>query len=191
MHAAEIRTYEGQKLSSINDFRENSIRGPLKIDISKYRLEILGLVDTSKTYTYDQVLAHGQIKKVITIHCVEGWNVTLLWQGVPVRDLINEAHAKPEAKIVIFSSPDGYSTSFPLSYIMDNEILLAYKMNDVTLPAERGYPFELAAEGKWGYKWIKWVSKIELSSDTAYRGFWESRGYSNSGDLDESFFSNP
>jgi DMSO/TMAO reductase YedYZ molybdopterin-dependent catalytic subunit len=42
------------------------------------------------------------------------------------------------------------------------------------------------AENKWGYKWIKWVTRIELS-DQDYRGYWEQRGYSNSGDLNASF----
>jgi DMSO/TMAO reductase YedYZ molybdopterin-dependent catalytic subunit len=50
-----------------------------------------------------------------------------------------------------------------------------------------GFPFQLAAEDKWGYKWIKWVTKIELSNNPDYRGFWESRGYSNQGDIDKSF----
>jgi len=71
---------------------------------------------------------------------------------------------------------------------MDNDILLAYKMNEIILPAVRGFPFQLVAESKWGYKWIKWVTKIELSDDEDYQGFWESRGYNNEGDLDESFF---
>jgi DMSO/TMAO reductase YedYZ molybdopterin-dependent catalytic subunit len=61
-------------------------------------------------------------------------------------------------------------------------------MNGVTLPAERGFPFELVAEDKWGYKWIKWVSEIELTDDAGYKGYWESRGYSNSGDLDKRFY---
>jgi DMSO/TMAO reductase YedYZ molybdopterin-dependent catalytic subunit len=52
-------------------------------------------------------------------------------------------------------------------------------MNNVTIPPERGFPFELVAESKYGYKWIKWVTSIELSNDTEYLGFWESRGYSN------------
>jgi DMSO/TMAO reductase YedYZ molybdopterin-dependent catalytic subunit len=46
----------------------------------------------------------------------------------------------------------------------------------------------LVAEDKWGYKWIKWVTEIRLSDDPTYRGYWESRGYSNSGDLNRSFF---
>jgi DMSO/TMAO reductase YedYZ molybdopterin-dependent catalytic subunit len=58
----------------------------------------------------------------------------------------------------------------------------------VTLPPERGFPFQLVAESKWGYKWIKWVTEIELTDDAGYRGYWESRGYSNIGDLDKEFF---
>ena len=39
------------------------------------------------------------------------------------------------------------------------------KMNNVTIPPERGFPFMLVAESKWGYKWIKWVTKIEVSNN--------------------------
>lgn len=36
--------------------------------------------------------------------------------------------------------------------------MLAYKMNGVTLPPERGFPFQVVAQSKWGYKWVKWVT---------------------------------
>jgi DMSO/TMAO reductase YedYZ molybdopterin-dependent catalytic subunit len=52
-------------------------------------------------------------------------------------------------------------------------------MNDLVIPIEKGFPFQLVAESKWGYKWIKWVNQIEISDNTGYLGFWESRGYSN------------
>ena len=187
----EIKEYQGRKLSSINDFRENSIKGSQYIDKESYRLKITGLVNNPKTYTYDQIINRLNYKKVVTLYCVEGWDVTLLWEGASVRDLIKEAGVDPKAKIVIFYSPDGYSTSFPLNYIMDNDIIMAYKMNGLTLPPERGFPFQLVAENKWGYKWIKWITKIELSDNEKYRGYWESRGYSNDGDLDKSFFEEP
>lgn len=48
----------------------------------------------------------------------------------------------------------GYSTSFPVEYVTDNGTLMAYKMNGVVLPPERGFPFQLVAQGKWGYKGI-------------------------------------
>ena len=59
---------------------------------------------------------------------------------------------------------------------------------EVELPPERGFPFEVVAESKWGYKWVKWVTKIELSGDPNYRGYWESRGYNNDGDLSGPIF---
>ena len=39
------------------------------------------------------------------------------------------------------------------------------------------------AQDKWGYKWIKWVTKMEVSNDDSFRGFWEKRGYNQKGDL--------
>ena len=92
------------------------------------------------------------------------------------------------AKIIIFHAYDGYTTSFPINYILDNNILLAYKANEIILPPNRGFPFTLVAESKWGYKWIKWVTKIEISDDEAFRGFWESRGYANEGDINKGYF---
>lgn len=184
----ELREYEGIKLSSIDDFRENSIEGPQKIDQDKYTLRITGLVDSTRTYSYDEIISRPSQKKVVTLNCVEGWSVTLLWEGVLVKDMINEAGIELTANTVIFYAEDGYSTSFPLNYIMENDIIMAYRMNGVTIPPERGFPFELVAENKWGYKWIKWITQIELSDNDKYRGFWESRGYSNDGDLDKDFF---
>ena len=185
----EIRQYEGTKLSSVDDFRENSIRGPQQVDIETYRLRISGLVKTPKNYTYDEVINNRQhYKKTVTLDCVEGWSVTILWEGLLVRDLIAESSPLTNARVVIFHAYDGYTTSLPIDYIMNNDIIMAYKMNEITLPAERGCPLQLVAESKWGYKWIRWITEIELSDDVNYRGYWESRGYSNDADLDKSFF---
>jgi len=189
LETVEIREYEGINLSSIDAFRENSIKGPQNVDIESYNLSITGLCQEPKSYTYDEVIgSHTNYKKVSELNCVEGWRVTILWEGVLVRELIEESNPMPEARVVIFHAYDGYTTSFPIEYIMDNDILLAHKMNGLTLPTERGFPFQLVAESKWGYKWIKWVTKIKLSDDVDYEGYWESRGYSNTGDLDKSFF---
>lgn len=189
--AAEVRSYQGEDLSSINDFRENSIKGPQQVNISDYRLTVTGLTNHTDVYTYNEVLAkYPHYTKVVTLFCVEGWDATILWEGVLVRDLINTAGINSRATTVIFTAHDGYTTSLPLDYVISRDILMAYRMNNVTLPAERGYPFQLVAEDKWGYKWIKWIEKIELSDNAAYKGYWEQRGYSNTADLDKSYFGN-
>jgi DMSO/TMAO reductase YedYZ molybdopterin-dependent catalytic subunit len=166
--SVEIREHEGRKLSSMNDFRENSIKGPQHIDKEEYTLRIKGLVENPRTYSYHDVVSeHEHHKKVVTLNCVEGWSVTILWEGIKVRDLLEGAQPLSEAKVVIFHAHDGYSTSFPVDYIMENDIIMAHKMNGIVLPPERGFPFELVAN---------------------YKGLWERRGYSNDGDLDRGFF---
>ena len=191
LDSVEVRNYSGEDLSSVNDFRENSIKGPQYIDIETYTLKVDGLVDAPQDLTYQEILDGFQsYSKVVTLDCVEGWSVTILWEGFLVRELLEQAGPTQEANTIIFHAYDGYSTSFPLEYITSNDkdILMAFRMNDVTIPPERGYPFQLVAEDKWGYKWIKWITRIELSDDEDYRGFWESRGYSNTADLDKPYF---
>jgi len=41
LQSVEIRKYNGENLSSFIEVRDVSIKGPQKIDISDYRLEIL------------------------------------------------------------------------------------------------------------------------------------------------------
>jgi DMSO/TMAO reductase YedYZ molybdopterin-dependent catalytic subunit len=188
--SVEVRSYQGENLSSVNDFRENSIKGPQYVNESTYRLTITGLTNKTIIYRYEDVInTYQSYSKVVTLDCVEGWDVTILWEGVLVQDILNTSGVDPQANTVIFHAIDGYTTSFPIEYLQKNDILMAYRMNNVTIPAERGFPFMLVAEDKWGYKWIKWIDRIELSNDTSYRGYWEQRGYSNSGDLNKSFFS--
>jgi DMSO/TMAO reductase YedYZ molybdopterin-dependent catalytic subunit len=189
LESVEIREYEGIDLSSIDAFRENSIKGPQYIDAENYTLIVSGLVESELELTYDEVVnSYRHFEKVVTLNCVEGWSVTILWEGILVKDLIKAAGVDPNALMVIFYACDGYSTSVPLQYLIDNDIIMAYKMNNVTLSPERGFPFQLVAESKWGYKWIKWITTIELSDNTEYLGYWESRGYSNYGGLEEPFF---
>jgi DMSO/TMAO reductase YedYZ molybdopterin-dependent catalytic subunit len=191
----EINNYQGEKLDRISDFRENSITGPQKVDPLTYRLTVKGPDGKEAVYSYEDVLKLVPSSKVLTLNCVEGWSVKILWEGVRVIDLLAPLSSaptaqpvlfggqKPETLMVKFFAVDGYSTSMPLKYVLDKQLLLAYKMNGVTLPPERGFPFQLMAEDKWGYKWIKWVQAIEVSTDTAFKGFWESRGFNQEGDL--------
>ncbi|MDD3399730.1 MAG: molybdopterin-dependent oxidoreductase [Candidatus Pacebacteria bacterium] len=180
---AEVREYQGERLSSVDDLREVSISGPQYISADNYRLTIDGLVDNPLSLTYEDVLDSQHYSKVVDIHCVVGWSAKILWEGVLLKDLLELAGAKPEAEIAIFHAEDGFTSSLPLDFISDNDILLAYKINDVVLSPEKGFPFQVVAEQKWGYKWVKWLTRIELSDDVDYRGTYEQAGYSNEADI--------
>jgi DMSO/TMAO reductase YedYZ molybdopterin-dependent catalytic subunit len=180
----EAIEFEGVKLTPISQQGNNALAGTQNIDRQTYKLTVDGLVENPLTLTYKQLLAYPQESWLMLFNCVEGWNFTAKWTGPQINSILDDARVKPEAKILIFYTkdvPEGYS-SLDLDYIRDNNILLALKLNDVTLPAERGFPFQVAAKSKFGYKWAKWVVRMELSSDTNFRGYWETAGYNNNAD---------
>jgi DMSO/TMAO reductase YedYZ molybdopterin-dependent catalytic subunit len=180
----EIKEYKGARLDPAVGPRDNSINGVQQVDIDGYTLTIDGLVDHDQVLTYDDVLAMEADARLITLHCVEGWVATILWEGVRLSELIDLAGAQPEAVTVVFSAADGYTTSLPYDAIKDNQLILAYNANGIALPPEMGYPFIVVAEDKQGYKWARWVNRITLSDDAEYQGYWEQRGYSNSADIE-------
>jgi DMSO/TMAO reductase YedYZ molybdopterin-dependent catalytic subunit len=179
---SQLLIYQGQKLDSIAASRENSISGIQYVDLKTWSLKVDGLVAKPAIYKYQELLAKfPHVKKVARLDCVEGWGETQLWEGVPIRDVLNASVIKPEAKVVILHAHDGYTTSYPVDYLLSDDRLLVFSLNGVVLTAERGYPLRLAVWDKWGYKWIRWIERLELSADVNYRGYWESRGYSNDG----------
>lgn len=177
----EASEYMGIKLTPISEQGNNAIKGTQFIDKDTYRLKIDGLVERPANLTYDQIKSYDPLSKVVDLDCVEGWGFTAKWTGVPVKTLLEGTGIKQNATNVIFYSVDGYSTSHDLKYLIDNNIILAYSLNDITLPQERGFPLQLVAEGKYGYKWAKWIDHIEVAN-SSFRGYWESRGYNNKGD---------
>ena len=73
LEGVEVTEYQGEDLSSINNFRENSIRGPQDVDIETYQLTVNGLVEKPGTYTYDEIIDdYDSYKKVVRLNCVEG-----------------------------------------------------------------------------------------------------------------------
>jgi len=179
----ELKVYEGTRLDPAIGPRDNSIKGIQNVDISGYSLKIDGLVNVTKEFTYDNIVAMPPVSRVYTVFCVEGWDSTILWKGVLVKDLLQSAEVQSEAKTVIFHAVDGYTTSLQLSEILDKNLMIAYNANGLPLPAALGFPFIFVAQDKWGYKWARWINRIELSSNTQYKGYWEDRGYGIDGSI--------
>ena len=178
----EIKEYEGKRLDPFDRKYDNSIKGPQQVDIKKYRLEVTGLVQNPQSLTYQEVLALPNVKRAVTLHCVEGWDEHLLFEGVRLADVLALAKPKKGVRTVIFYAVDGYSSSLTYNDVTRLDLMLAAKINGKILDANRGFPFQVVAESKLGYKWVKWVTRIELSKDP-YKGFWEKRGYDNEADV--------
>jgi DMSO/TMAO reductase YedYZ molybdopterin-dependent catalytic subunit len=183
----EVTQYENQALTPISTYIEYlmahpdvAIKGTQYIDQDTYKLAVTGIVNNPANYNYTEIVNLDSTLQFATLPCVEGWSVDLLWEGVPVTELLEHAGgAGSEANTVIVYASDGYSSSLPLDYIKENNIMIAFKMNNVTLTPETGWPFFLVAKDQYGYKWVEWITEINVSNDSNYRGYWESRGYPN------------
>jgi len=174
----EAKEFQGIRLTPLSEQGNNAIKGTQYIERSSYRLNVKGLVKKELMLTYDELLMLPAYSEVVYMPCVEGWGFNAKWTGFRVTDLLNLSGLKPEAKYIIFTTADGYSTSLPLEYLQENKILLAFGINDLALPPDRGFPLQLVAKGRYGYKWAKWVTGIE-AKDEDKLGYWEARGYSN------------
>jgi len=155
------------------------------IDIAEWRLEVTGLVDNPLILTYEDILEYPSVTQVTHLQCVmAGFEGTGEWTGVPLKYILEKAGYQESVVSVIFYAADEYTSSIDLETALQEDTILAYKINGVTLPEEHGYPLRLVIPDKLGYKWVKWIVKIELV-DYEYEGYWESRGYSNTGNVRE------
>ena len=178
----EIREYRGVRLDPYYREYDNSIKGPQSVDLETYRLKIIGLIEKPQSLVYHEVLALASVKRAVTLHCVEGWEEHLLFEGIRLFDLLQLAKPGKGVKTVIFRAKDGYSSSLDYDEVLRLDIMLAAKINGKVLDKRRGFPFQVVAESKFGYKWVKWLTVIELS-DKPYLGYWEALGYDNKADV--------
>jgi DMSO/TMAO reductase YedYZ molybdopterin-dependent catalytic subunit len=163
---------------------DNSIIDP-NIDHGSWRLRIDGLVGRPVTVGYDELLAMPAIEQYVTLQCISnlvGGDLvgTAKWTGVPLRRVLERAGGVgPGAVRVVFHAVGGYSDSLPVAKALEPTTVVAYGMNDQSLPRAHGFPARVVAPGIYGMKNVKWLERIEVV-DYDYRGYWQrSDGWDN------------
>ena len=146
---------------------------------STWRLTVDGLVDHKVSLSYNDLLNLPSVAKVRDYQCVTGWIVPHChWQGVSLQTIARIAGARPSAKFINFYSSDGvYSESLRMpSQAFKDDVMLGYNLNEKPLVQEQGAPLRLVAPEMYGYKYAKWVNRVEFS-DRQEIGYWERNGY--------------
>ena len=159
-----------------------------QVSKDSWKLSISGMVDNPIELTFDDLLQRPQIERYITLSCVSnpiGGNLVgnALWQGVLLKDVLNEAGVQEGATQVVSRSTDGWTAGTPTEIIMDGrDAMLAIAMNGEPLPALHGYPVRMVVPGLYGYvSATKWVTGIELTRWEDYDAYWVPRGWSKAG----------
>ena len=148
-------------------------------DPSTWRLSIDGLVERPLELTYEQLLALPRAEQVSDFHCVTGWVVeNVRWGGVRLRDVLAEAGVRPDAKALRFVSAEvPYDDTLTLPQALLPNVMLALDMDGEPLSHGHGFPARIVMPRMYGYKSVKWVTRIEARTTDNDLGFWEQRGY--------------
>ena len=152
-----------------------------RVDVSRWRLQVTGLVERPLTFSYDEFTALPSVEEYVTLECISnevGGDLisNALWRGVPLKEVLNRAGVKPQAREVVSFASDGYTESLPVESAMRDEVLVAYQMNGEPLPDEHGFPARLLIPDRYGMKSTKWVEGFDLVAEEFF-GYWEQRGW--------------
>ncbi len=161
---------------------DTETRSPV-IEATDWSLAVTGLVEKEFEISYDALLSMDSIEYNGTLQCISnevGGELisTALWEGVPLRSVLELAGPLDGAVDVVLVALGGYSDSIPFAKAMESEVMLAYSMNGVPLPTGHGFPVRVYIPNIYGMKNVKWLREIRVV-DSDYQGYWQNRGWSD------------
>jgi len=153
------------------------------IDIKKWSLTIDGAVNSPITLDWEQFNILSKTVLKTDIHCVTRWSrLDMPWEGVSLDELIGLAGGlTPEAKFVIATTVEGYTTNLPVRDVINNQALVATTADGEPLTPEHGGPARLFVPHLYFWKSAKWIQRLTFTQSD-HPGFWEVNGYHNYGD---------
>ena len=153
-----------------------------RVRTDTWRFRVRGLVEHPFELTWDELLALPRQETLCDMHCVTHWSrYDNVFEGVPVRALLERAKPRPDAAYVMVHADPDYTTNLPLDDLDRDANLLALRFNGEPLTAEHGGPVRLLVPHLYLWKSAKWVTGLEFLADDE-PGFWEQNGYHMRGD---------
>ncbi len=158
--------------------------GVAEVDPAEHRIMINGLVDRELVFTMEDLKRFPRENHVYFLECAansgmewrgaqlngcqftHGMIHNVMYTGVPLRLLLEEAGVKTEGKWLLAEGADaaGMTRSIPMEKALD-DCLVAFKMNGEALRAEQGYPVRLVVPGWEGNMWVKWLRRLEVGDE--------------------------
>jgi DMSO/TMAO reductase YedYZ molybdopterin-dependent catalytic subunit len=139
---------------------------------------VTGEVEQPVKLTYDQLLALPSQRQTSDFHCVTGWTVgDVRWEGVRLAELWDRVQPKPTARYANFVSMEHpYVDTLTMEQTTLSGVMLGHRMDGKPLSQSHGAPVRLVIPEMYGYKNVKWLTRIELTRELR-PGYWELNGY--------------
>ena len=149
-----------------------------RIAPAAYRLRIEGHVEQPVTLTLADLRKLPRAEQVSDFHCVTGWSVMdVHWGGVRLADVIAPARPLDGWRSLRFISDEvPYDDSLTSEQALLGDVMLAVDMDGKPLSRPHGGPARVVMPQMYGYKSVKWVTRIEVRTDVL-PGYWEQHGY--------------
>lgn len=155
-----------------------------ELNQQNWRLTLAGGGNDDQTIGFDDLLAMPQTELTHDIHCVTRWSRQQdSFTGVLFKDLLSALAIAPQTQFVRFVaySHRNHDTSLPLAVCLQENLILAHKINGQPLLPQHGFPVRTFAPSRYFYKSLKWLKHIEFIAQDQL-GFWERGGYHNNAD---------
>jgi DMSO/TMAO reductase YedYZ molybdopterin-dependent catalytic subunit len=146
-----------------------------------WRLEVDGLVERRLRLSLDDLLGLRRVDRFVAQQCVSNpvggpLMSAGLFSGVALSELLRMAGAQPAATYLHFESPDGHHEGIGLDEAISPGTLIAYGLNGELLPWAHGYPARALIPGLYGFRSVKWLTRLELLPRPR-SGHWAQRGW--------------
>ncbi|MEX1037775.1 MAG: molybdopterin-dependent oxidoreductase [Acidimicrobiia bacterium] len=149
-----------------------------------WTVSVRGEVDHPMDMDLDGYMARRHQTFRFDIHCVTSWTrFDTEFSGVPVRDILEDAGVRLTARFVSFIaySDRHHHTSLPLDVALDNSWLV-HEVDGKSLESEHGGPVRVVTPGRYFYKSVKWIKRIDALAEDRL-GWWEENSsYHNNAD---------
>ena len=130
--------------------------------IDKIRISIQG--DLEEFEIGEDLISLQRIDQVSDFHCVTTWSkLNLHWSGYRFKEFYNTLivpHLTDDINFVVLKAQDGYKTSLSLHDLMQENVLLADRLDHKSLTIEHGAPIRIIAPNHYGYKNLKHIKSI-------------------------------
>lgn len=133
---------------------------PDRVNADSWRLSVSGLVSNDLSLKLEDV-ADRREKLTALLDCTGGWYSTQEWEGTPLREVLQAAGVESGAGSITVRSVTGYQRRFSLKEA--DGYLLATHVGGEPISHGHGFPVRLAAPGKRGFEWVKWVESINVN----------------------------
>ena len=141
-----------------------------EVDLAKWRLRVTGKVTQELSLTYEELTALPKAEKKVLLICPGVFAYVGQYEGVSIIDILSRAGAAPDAGMVHVLGPRGERGTnkfYPMEDLRAGRVILAHRVNGITLPQKHGFPLRIVADGYYGHDWVKYVTEIRVLEQKA------------------------